>query len=87
MFHRTLLAIIYAVIIFMHMNVQANAGDRTFRETKQLARQIWADHRESFYCGCRFDKHLKVIQKNCESQSFNTFRAKRIEWEHLVPVS
>lgn len=84
---KTILAITCTVITFIHFNVQADPGNRTFRETKQLARQIWADHRESFYCGCRFDKHLKVIQQSCDFHSFNTFRAKRIEWEHLVPVS
>lgn len=58
-----------------------------FQTTKKQARYIWRDHRESFYCGCQFDAHLNVHFKSCHYTPVDKRRAKRIEWEHLVPVS
>ena len=65
----------------------AKSSTRTFRETKQLARQIWQDHRQSFYCDCKYDRSQQVNFSSCHYHPQDLKRAKRIEWEHLVPVS
>src|SRR5579863_5307892 len=59
-----------------------------FTEAKKLAKQLFAEHRFTFYCDCPFDKQGKVDIKACGYQiQKDKRRAKRLEWEHLVPVS
>ena len=58
-----------------------------FVEAKKAARIIWSDHRQDVYCGCQFDKHLKVDTKSCNYVPFDRLRGKRIEWDHVVPAS
>lgn len=62
-------------------------GSISFQETKSIARKIWSFHRETVYCGCRFDKHLKVDTQSCGYFPQNVQRGERVEWEHIVPVS
>ncbi len=60
----------------------------TFSMAKTLAKEIHADHRLTFYCGCRYDKYGKIDLKTCGYKiQKNKKRAERIEWEHIVPVS
>lgn len=58
-----------------------------FLEAKKQARVIWSEHRETLYCHCPYDKHGKVLYHRCDYQPPDIRRAKRIEWEHIVPVS
>lgn len=61
---------------------------RNFQEAKRAAKQIFSDKRETFYCGCKFDKHNQVDLKACGYKiQQDKRRAKRVEWEHIVPVS
>jgi len=61
---------------------------QNFTEAKQVAKQIYSDHRYTFYCGCKFDKHGKVDLHSCGYKIQNDARrARRLEWEHIVPVS
>jgi deoxyribonuclease-1 len=60
----------------------------SFREAKAEARHIFSDHRRTFYCGCKFDKHNKVDLKSCGYKvQEDKRRAHRLEWEHIVPIS
>lgn len=60
----------------------------TFREAKLLAKEIYRDHRFTFYCHCKYDKHNKVDLKSCGYKIQNDKkRAERLEWEHIMPVS
>lgn len=59
-----------------------------FSEAKRLAKRIYSDHRRTFYCGCRYDKHGVVDLHSCGYQDQgNKRRAKRLEWEHIMPAS
>jgi deoxyribonuclease-1 len=59
-----------------------------FGEAKRLAKRIYADHRLTFYCGCRYDKHNQINLRSCGYKvQKNLKRASRLEWEHLMPVS
>lgn len=60
---------------------------KNLTEAKILARVIWSEHPYTFYCGCKFDSHLIVDFKECEYVPQNLKRAKRVEWEHLVPAA
>ncbi|MFO1259146.1 MAG: endonuclease [Gammaproteobacteria bacterium] len=56
-------------------------------EAKILARVIWSEHPYTFYCGCKFNSHLIIDYTECGYIPHNSKRAKRVEWEHLVPAS
>lgn len=61
---------------------------RNFQEAKQIAKHIFRDNRRTFYCGCKFDKHNQVDVESCSYViQKDKRRAKRLEWEHIVPIS
>lgn len=60
---------------------------KTYFEAKQKAMQIWQDHRVSFYCDCKYNKRLELTYNSCSYQPTDDRRARRIEWEHIVPAS
>lgn len=76
---------IFLTFLSLSLTTACLAGN--FQATKKQAKQLWMDHRESFYCGCTFDKHLIVNPASCNYTPVDERRAKKIEWEHLVPVS
>ena len=60
---------------------------RTFSEAKRLAAEVYHDHRQSFYCGCRYDEKKRVEAQSCGyTPRKNARRGERIEWEHVVPA-
>jgi len=60
---------------------------RNFSEAKRLAAEVYLDRKETFYCGCGFDKKKRVEPSVCGYEPRkNNKRAKRIEWEHIVPA-
>lgn len=69
----------------------AHSGDYSFSQSKLvLAQKIYTNHSIDFYSGCRFFKQQKLLVpdwKSCGYQARkNPERAKRIEWEHVVPA-
>jgi len=60
-----------------------------FNKAKILAKLIHADHQTTFYCNCRYDdRNNQVDLQSCGYKvQHNTKRARRIEWEHIVPAS
>ena len=77
------------VILFCSFKVVSAATIKidNFYDVKKQAKIIWQDHRITFYCGCSFDKHLNVNHASCGYAPQDMKRAKRVEWEHIVPVS
>ena len=66
-------------------------ADYSFSKSKLiLAQKIYKDHPLGFYSGCRFHTQQKLLVpdwKTCGYQARkNPARAKRIEWEHVVPA-
>jgi len=64
---------------------------KSFRTAKKLlAEQVYHDHRLAFYSGCRFRKYQKRLMPVLSSCGYkirkNETRAKRIEWEHVMPA-
>jgi len=59
-----------------------------FRIAKKWAKQLHADHRTTFYCGCQYDKQGKIDLNSCGYPiQKDKKRAERLEWEHIMPVS
>ncbi len=61
----------------------------TFTAAKRaLYEQVYADHRITLYCGCRYDANKQVDLASCGLQSLtDKSRAQRIEAEHIFPAA
>ncbi len=77
------------VFLLLYSCAVISEAPKTFAEAKKAARVLYKDHRITFYCGCRYDKHSrKVDLESCGYKVVkNKKRAERLEWEHIVPVS
>ncbi|MFZ1342403.1 endonuclease [Thiothrix eikelboomii] len=69
----------------------ARSLDYSFSQSKWgLAQKVYKNHRLAFYSGCQFRAQQKLLApdwKSCGYQARkNPERAKRIEWEHVVPA-
>lgn len=66
---------------------QGNTTNQSFNSAKRmLERDVYFDHRETLYCGAIFDERKNVIvPAGFKSERYQS-RAKRIEWEHVVPA-
>lgn len=85
MFFPTSILILLFSLLYTHITCASHPKD--FSEAKKQARILWAEHRTSFYCGCKFDKQLNVDLPSCDYIPQDFQKAKHIEWEHLLPVS
>ncbi|WP_198947886.1 endonuclease [Magnetofaba australis] len=60
---------------------------KSFSQAKRLLPKVYKGHRETFYCGCGYDKHKNVRPGQCGYEPRkNAKRGGRIEWEHIVPA-
>lgn len=58
----------------------------TFSEAKEIARTIYAERPQTFYCGCDF-KGSRVDLASCGyTPRKQPARAVQLEWEHVVPA-
>lgn len=63
-----------------------NTTQQSFSKAKKAMRAIYADHQQTFYCGCSYSKQ-GVDHSSCGYvPQKDTKRAHRIEWEHVVPA-
>ncbi|MBI2603584.1 MAG: endonuclease [Deltaproteobacteria bacterium] len=69
------------------LQTKGNTVVSDFKEAKKLAREIYRDMPQTFYCGCRFEGNT-VDFKSCGFAPLDDLkRARRVEWEHIVPAS
>ncbi|MCU1719411.1 endonuclease I family protein [Pseudomonas sp. 5P_3.1_Bac2] len=62
------------------------AAPQTFSAAKKVAWKIYAEQPTTFYCGCKYQGN-RVDLKSCGySPRKQLNRAKRVEWEHIVPA-
>lgn len=63
------------------------AAVKNYTEAKKTASVLWQDHRETFYCGCTYNKHGAINYSSCNFKPKNNRKDRYITWEHVVPVS
>jgi deoxyribonuclease-1 len=64
-----------------------NESIESFSKAKKLLqKKVYHDHRETIYCGAEFDAKKNVIPPAGFTTAKHKKRAKRIEWEHVVPA-
>ncbi len=60
---------------------------KPFSQSKRDAMEVYADRRETFYCGCGFTETGLIKTGGCGYlPRKNAARGKRIEWEHVMPA-
>ena len=62
--------------------------ERTFNHAKRQLSKMYSENRVTFYCGCTYSEHNEINLASCGYKiRRNDKRAKRLEWEHIVPAS
>ena len=60
---------------------------KDFSEAKKIARYLFREHPITLYCGCPYQKDSAIDWDACGYQPGRLRkRAKRMEWEHIVPA-
>ena len=84
-----LLCLLLSASLFAAGAVQA-AGNTTiesFNKSKKiLEHQVYQDHRITFYCLASFDRDKNITLPEGFVTPEHQKRAKRVEWEHVVPA-
>ena len=73
------------------------SANESFSKSKKQLRKIYRDHQTTIYCDCKYnykDKNNMIVRDSCGYQPRNertkkgkvNKRARRIEWEHLIPA-
>ena len=79
--------LISLVLISSSVFAGGNESIESFSKAKKnLERLVYMDHRETIYCGAKFDSKKNVIPLAGFYTKKHKKRAKRIEWEHVVPA-
>ena len=76
-------------VILSFSSLAKNVSNDSFSKAKHmLERDVYvnASDRITIYCGAVFDKNKKVSPPNGFSTDKYVKRAKRVEWEHVVPA-
>lgn len=87
---RKILILIVACFILIVSTVSfagKNKKFQSFNKAKKISTEkVYYDHRETFYCGCEFDRKNNIIDRNGYIPKSENKRAQRVEWEHIVPA-
>lgn len=88
------LSILCALLLVLFVLSPAYAADNgntwndSFNKAKKtLEREIYKDHRITFYCGCPFDEYKDVQPCQNYVPVKGGKRSERVEWEHIVPAA
>lgn len=74
------------ILISSNSALAGNETINSFNQSKKHLREIYADHRETIYCGAKFNADNTVVLPVGFITPKNEKRSKRIEWEHVVPA-
>jgi deoxyribonuclease-1 len=67
--------------------IEGNTANDSFEKSKRLLLKIYLDARQGdFYCGALFNEKSKITNPNGYTPKHDTARARRIEWDHIVPA-
>ncbi|MBA7689436.1 hypothetical protein ES703_97943 [subsurface metagenome] len=81
------LAFIFIISGSTNANGKGNTKFQSFNKAKKiLLRQIYRDHRTTFYCQVPFTKDKEILSSSKYIPKKKWKRAHRLEWEHIVPA-
>jgi len=83
---KTIISLLIATLITTPA-LAANQEVQSFSKAKKiLEKQVYNNHRTTLYCGATFDAKKKVTPPSGFTTTKYVKRAKKIEWEHVVPA-
>jgi len=85
------------LILLLLLTTILFSANTSFSKSKKQLRKIYKEHQTTIYCGCKYnykDKKNMIDRKSCGYIPRNertkkgkvNKRARRIEWEHLIPA-
>lgn len=84
------LSLVIAALLPLSTFAQSNEGNTTIKSfnkaKKTLERKVYPDHRATLYCDAEFDSKKNIKLPNGFTTEKYVKRAKRVEWEHVVPA-
>ena len=87
MYKKILLSLITVLAVVSGAQAAGNEWNESFNKAKKmLERQVYYDHRVTLYCGAVFDEKKNVTLPEGFTAAKHIKRAKKIEWEHVVPA-
>jgi deoxyribonuclease-1 len=80
-------AFVLATFVSISAFADGNTTIQSFSKAKKLLqKEVYFDHRQTIYCNASFDAKKNItLPSGYESSKFKK-RAKRVEWEHVVPA-
>ncbi len=79
-----------SILLFSSASYANPQHPQSFSKAKTLLLDIYKDHPNSFYCGCKIEWQGKMGVPDLASCGYKIrkqeVRANRIEWEHVVPA-
>jgi deoxyribonuclease-1 len=84
-----LLLALVASDVTLALDANLPATRKSFTAAKNdLYKKVYAGHRRTFYCGCKYNARRQVDLASCGLQSLSSIaRAKRVEAEHVFPAA
>src|SRR5262245_20035607 len=76
-----------ATLVLGVTNVHAqNTQIASFAKAKKLLPQVYADHQQTFYCGCPYTDKTADFASCGYQPKGKPEAARRLQWEHVVPA-
>lgn len=86
-----LLLVCFGLLSLSGENITGNQKIKSFSKAKKFLHSVIYSEtidRLTFYCGCSYDSKKNVDQSSCGYvPGKDKKRAKRVEWEHIVPAA
>ncbi|MCJ8321797.1 MAG: endonuclease [Colwellia sp.] len=84
---KTTITILLITSFISTTTLAANQEVQSFSKAKKLLeKQVYNNHRKTLYCGATFDAKKKVTPPPGFTTTKYVKRAKKVEWEHVVPA-
>lgn len=85
------------ILLLITLSTLLFAANESFSSSKKMLREIYKEHQTTIYCECQYnykDKNNMIKRESCGYVPRNEYtkkgkrnqRARRIEWEHLIPA-
>ena len=81
-----LLILIVLILLYYFQAFSQNTQITSFSKSKKLLLKLYKDNPVTLYCGCTFKGNKPKLSSCGYIPKKNKNRAKRIEWEHVVPA-
>jgi deoxyribonuclease-1 len=83
--------ILSTLLIFLALytfsSIASNQSIQSFNKAKKLLeKQVYHNHRKTLYCSASFNPKKKIVVPKGFTTNKYRKRAKKIEWEHIVPA-